>query len=320
MRRFLWGLLFLAAVACAAGLLLGCGTHDSEPAPLRIGYSVRSREAPWQQSYLQAFREELKRHPKLEIEWSIGNSDPAATVSTLERWIAQRMDLIVSSSPDHMPLRMTYRKALAAGIPVILTGDSPDYRLFDSITTYSGFAPWDSGRMAAEVLDQALGGKGSIACITGPRGSASERQQTEGFEAALKRLSSHLDVVATADGRWNTTVAYQKALEILERHPKLAAIYAADDAMGSAVIRALKQKGFAPGQVKVVSQGGSKGSIADLKAGWYFSIIYQDPTLCARQDMWLIRALLENHQQLPSVVQARQGIIGKELADSVTGW
>lgn len=301
-------------------MLLGCGTNDSASAPQRIGYSVQSREAPWQQYYLQAFREELKKHPKLEIDWSIGNSDPAATISTLERWIAQRVDLIVSSSLDHMPFRMAYRKALAAGIPVILTGDSPDYRLFDSMTTYSGFASWESGRMAAEIIDQALGGKGSIACITGPRGSASERQQTEGFEAALKRLSSRIDVVATADGKWNTTVAYQKALEILERHPKLTAISVADDAMGSAVIRALKQKGFAPGQIKVVSQGGSKGSIADLKEGWYFAIVYQDPTLCARQDVWLIRALLENRQQLPSFAQARQGIITRDNAENVTGW
>ena len=71
--------------------------------------------------------------------------------------------------------------------------------------------------------------------ITGPRGSASEQQETKGFKAALQRF------------------------------PKLGAIYATEDAMGSAVIRALKEKGYKPCQVKVVAQGGSRGTIADCK-------------------------------------------------------
>lgn len=320
MERFAQRFLVLVALACTAGPLLGCRGRISESAPLKIGYSIESGESPWQRSYLQAFKDEVERLPNLGIDWSIGNADRAAIISTLERWIAEKVQLIISSSPDHVPYRMIYRKALAAGIPVMLTMEAPDHLLFDAVTTFSGFGSWESGRLAAETLDRTLGGRGSIACITGPRGSASEQQNTEGFEAALRRLASRIRIVAREDGRGNATVAYQKTLDILDRFPDIDAIYAADDAMGSAVVRALKQKGLQPGQVKVVSQGGSKGSIADLKEGWYLGIIYQDPLRCARQDLWLVRALLEHRQQLPSVALVRQIVISSDQADSVAGW
>jgi ribose transport system substrate-binding protein len=187
-------------------------------------------------------------------------------------------------------------------------------------TAFSGFSGWEGSRMAAEFLDQTLGGKGRIAYVTDPRGSASEQQSTEGFRSALQRLSSGIKIVATEDGKWNATVAYQKALDVLTRFPNIDAFYVTEDSMSSAVIRALKEKGRKPGQVKVVAQGGSRGSIADLKEGWYLGIVDQDPGLCARQDIWLIRALLEEKHSLPLVVQVRQEMITKENVGSFPGW
>ena len=93
-----------------------------------------------------------------------------------------------------------------------------------------------------------------------------------------------------------------------------------EDAMGSAVIRALKEKGYTPGQVKVVAQGGSRGAIADLKEGWYLGIVNQDPSLCAEQDIWLMTALLEEHRRLPRAAQTPQEMITRENADQFGGW
>ena len=41
------------------------------------------------------------------------------------------------------------------------------------------------------------------------------------------------------------------------------------------------------------STGGRTAGIGDLKEGWYLGIVNQDPVLCARQDIWLMKALLE---------------------------
>jgi len=287
---------------------------------IKVGYSFYSLKIPWVVSYQRAFENGMKEHPNYEIIWLDGNSDSKAIAATVEKWTAQKLDLIVSMSPDHVPLRMIYEKALEAGTPVLLTGEPPDYRVYESITAFSGFSAWDAGRMAAELLNQTLGGKGQIAYITGPRGSASEQQSTEGFKASLQRLGSKIQIVATEDGKWDATASYQRALSILARFPKLDAIYASEDAMGSAVIRALKEMGYTPGQVKVVAQGGSRGSIADLKEGWYLGVVNQDPSLCAQQDIWFMGALLDENRRLPRAAQAPQEMITKENADQFAGW
>lgn len=275
---------------------------------------------PWYVSYRQAFEKELKGRPNLKVSWLDGNPDPSAVSAALEDRIAARVDLVLSSSHDHMPLRAAYRKAIEAGIPVILTGDRPDYRVDTCMTVFSGISGWDAGRMAAEFLDQALGGTGRIAHITGPRGSASEQQNTEGFTMALRRLSSGIRIVATEDGRWNPTVAYQKTLDVLSRYPGIDAIYVTEDGMGSAAVRALRQKGYRPGEVAVVSEGGSKASIVDLEEGWYLGIVSQDPARCARQDVWLIQALLGEQHPVPMTAMVAQKMITKDNADQFPGW
>lgn len=285
-----------------------------------IGYAGHGFGSSWMEAYRTTFEYELKNHAGYDVVWFDGESDPSAVAATIGGWISRDVDLIIVSSLDHVPLLKTYQDARTAGIPVLLAGNFPDYRAFDSVSAISGFSEWEAGRMAAELIDSALGGSGRIARITGPRGSASERQATEGFEAALKRLASRVRIAATADGKWDATVAYQKTLDILARFPDLDAIHAADDTTGSAVVRALKEKGYAPGQVKVVSQGGNRTSISDLKEGWYLGIVNQDPALSARQDVWLMHAMLEEHRLPPSIVQVRQQIITKENVDRFPGW
>ncbi len=334
MKRLMHRIPAVILVALIAAAFSGCQkqadsslgeTQGRRPATLtgktkRIGYSFYSLKMPWVISYKRAFENGIKDHPNYEISWLDGNSDSKAIAATVEKWTTQKLDLIVSMSPDHVPLRMTYKKALDAGIPVLLTGESPDYRVYESITAFSGFSAWDAGRIAAELLYRTLGGKGQIAYITGPKGSTSEQQNTEGFRASLQRLDSKIQIVAAEDGKWDATASYQRALSILTRFPKLDAVYASEDAMGSAVIRALKEKGYTPGQVKVVAQGGSRSSLNDLKEGWYLGIVNQDPSLCAQQDIWFMEALLEENRRLPRAAQAPQEMITKENAGLFAGW
>jgi ribose transport system substrate-binding protein len=317
MKRPEYRLLAFLLAACVC-VLTGCPARSSSSSPLEIVYSYPSRQLPWYISYRRAFEEELKKWPRAEVSWL--DADAATAAATLESRIAAGVDLILSSSHDHVPLRATYRKALDAGIPVILTGDQPDHQVDECMTVFSGIGSRDAGAIAAEFLDRALGGTGTVAVITGPRGSAAERLDTEGFTSALRVRSSGIQVVVSEDGRWNPTVAYQKTLDVLSRYPQIEAIYVTEDSMGSAVIRALRQSGRRPGEVVVVSRGGSRAAIADLADGWYLGIVSQDPARCARQDAWLARVLVEEKRTPPMTVLARQEMITRDNADNFEGW
>lgn len=55
--------------------------------------------------------------------------------------------------------------------------------------------------------------------------------------------------------------------------PRIDAIYALHDNGGTAVARALEEKGYAPGHVKVVCHIGSKGSLDNLREDWNPGIV-----------------------------------------------
>ena len=90
----------------------------------------------------------------------------------------------------------------------------------------------EGGRMAAEAMIDAVGGKGPVMVITNPPGSVAQDERAKGFEEALK----------TAPGITYLGAQYQnddpqKAAEIvtssLSAHPDLAGIFSTNDHHGA---------------------------------------------------------------------------------------
>lgn len=308
----------IVLVAVLFAISIVAGSAAAAPKKFKVGYSCISWTIPWMVYYKQLFEQEIKKYPNYEIVWHDAKFDNKAMVDAVEGWIAQKVDMIISFPLDHVVMIETYKKALKAGIPVFLTMDPPDYKAFEYMTAFSGLDGRDGSRMCAELFN-AVAPNAKIGYITAPKGSASEQQYTEGFKVALQRLGSKVQIVAEEDGKWDVTTSYQKASDILTKFPNLDAFYTTDDYMGAGIIRALKEKGYRPGQVKIIAQGGSKTGVQDLKDGWYVGIVDQGPVLCVYQDIWFMRAMLEEGKKLPHFSMVRQELITKENVSRFPG-
>jgi ABC-type sugar transport system substrate-binding protein len=304
-----------AAVAAAAATTAPVASTGKK---YTVGYSCCSWTIPWQVVYKGMFETEMKKYPNIQIIWNDANFDNKAMVDALEGWISQKVDLILDFPLDHVAMIETYKKAMAAGIPVVCTMDPPAYPAREFIYGHSGLNGWDGSRECAELLNTVMSGKGNIGYVTAPKGSSSEMLYTEGFVVTLQRLQSGIQIVATEDGNWDVDTSYQKASDILTKFPKLDAFYTTDDYMGGGIVRALKEKGYQPGQVKMICQGASKQGISDMKDGWYIAIVDQGPELCAPQDAWFVHALLEEGRVLPHDAMVLQKLITKDNINSFT--
>ena len=278
----------------------------------KIGYSCISWTIPWMVYYKQLFEQEMKKYPNYEIIWHDAKFDFKAMADGLEGFVAQDVDLILHFALDNKPMLETYKKVKAAGIPMLLTMDPPDYKAYDYMTGFSGLDNLEAGRICANMLNDTLGGKGKVALITAPNGSASEMQYTAGFVNELRRLGSGLEVVAKQSGEWDIAKSQAAASDILTKYPKIDGFYVSDDWMGGGLIRALKEKGYKPGQVKIAANGGSKVGINDFKAGWYLGVVDQGPVFCVNQDIWLMRSLLEDGVEIPTFAAVKQEVINKD--------
>jgi len=311
------------ATSAAAAPAEATAPAEAKPAQtekkFKVGYSCISWTIPWMVYYRLLFEEGVKKYPNYEIIWNDAKFDQKAMVDAVEGWISEKVDMIMLFTLDEVAMIPTLQKAQAAGIPVLLTMDPPLYDVYPFMLGFSGLNGWDGSRMCAEGLTKILDSKGDIAYITAPTGSASEVIYTQGFVNTLSNINSGLKIVAQEDGGWDVDTSYKKAGDILTKFPKLNGFYTTDDYMGAGIIRALKEKGYKPGDVKMVIQGGSKQGVKDLKEGWYEGLVDQGPQFCAPQDIWFMRSQLEQGQKLPLLAYVLQEMITKANVDRFPG-
>jgi ribose transport system substrate-binding protein len=282
-----------------------------------IGYTCIGWTIPWMVYYKQVWQQEAKNYPNIDVIWHDAEGDPKKMIDGLEGFISQKVDMIMCFADDDLPILETYKKIKAAHIPLVLTMDPPDYKAFEYMTSYSGIDTREFARICAEAMNDSLGGKGKVAFITGTIGTSSERQYSDGFMDALRHLDSKIELVTKQSGEWDVTKAQAAATDILTKYPRIDGIYASDDWMGGGVVRALKEKGYKPGQVKLVAPGGSKIGLKDFKEGWYVAQQDQGPGFCAKQDIWLASVYFEGKlKSLPKIIAVQTPIITKENVDT----
>jgi len=133
------------------------------------------------------------------------------------------------------------------------------------------------GRLAADAMNELLGGKGSVIVITQPPGSTAQDARVAGFEQQIKKYPGiqYLGPQYQSDDP-------QKAAEIvtstLSAHPDLAGIFSTNDQGAIGAITGLRQAGQT-GKIKVVAYDAASAEVAALKNGTVQALIAQNPKL-----------------------------------------
>ncbi len=147
------------------------------------------------------------------------------------------------------------------------------------------------GRVAADAINQALGGKGSVFVLTNPPGAAAQDARTRGFEEELKKYPGITDL-----GAQYQNDDPQKASEIitsmLAAHPDLGGIFATNDQGAIGASTGLKQAGAAA-RVKVVAYDSAAAEVSALKNGLISVLIAQDPKREGEVSVELAQKLLK---------------------------
>lgn len=147
------------------------------------------------------------------------------------------------------------------------------------------------GKLAADAMNELLGGKGKVLVITQPPGSAAQDARTTGFEEELKKYPGieYLGAQYQSDDP-------QKAAEIvtstLSAHPDLAGVFSTNDQGAIGAITGLRQAGAA-GKVKVVAYDAASAEVSALKNGTIQALIAQNPKQEGEKAMEVADALMK---------------------------
>jgi ribose transport system substrate-binding protein len=275
MRKILGAMILgLAFAGCGKGEE-SAGDRKPRPVPTkgRIGLSVLTLTNPFFKTIADTMTAEAGRHG-YEVAVVSGEFDVARQQSQVKDFIVQKVRAIVLTPCDSKAIGPSIREANDAGIPVF-TADiaclAPEGKVVCHVATDN----YQGGRLAAEALIEALGGKGKVAILDHPM-AESVLLRTRGFREVLdeakKKGTSSIEIVAVLPGGGSRDKSFQSSEDLLQAHPDLAGIFAINDPSALGAIAAL-ERARKLDRVKIVGFDGQpegKKAIRDGK-------IYADP-------------------------------------------
>jgi len=217
-----------------------------------IGLSVLTMNNPFFKEIADSMAAEAKAHGYAVLAVS-GDFDAAKQQNQVKDFIVRKVSAIVLCPCDSKAIGPAIKEANAAGIPVF-TADIACLDPTAKVVTHVATDNLAGGRMAAEAMVEALGGRGEVAILDHPE-VESVLLRTRGFERRLAELESEIKIVAKLPGGGDKAKSYRAAQDIIQAYPQLAGIFAIDDPSALGARAALEAAGKAE-RVRIVGFDG----------------------------------------------------------------
>ncbi len=181
-------------------------------------------------------------------------------LSQVEDAIVKKPSALLFTPVDYKALVPAIEKVNAAGIAV--TGLT-DKMAGGKVVSFVGAEDYRLGLETAQNLLKAMGGKGNVVILEGVKGAISSTDRVRGFNDALKEFPN-VKMVAMQPANYQRLNALQVMENIMQSHPQIDGVLAANDAMATGVVEAM---GAANRKALVVGINGSQEAIDLIKAG-----------------------------------------------------
>lgn len=222
-------------------ILLWCSGCQRDNTPrYRIGFSQCTGNDDWRRNMLTEMKRELFYHPEMELLYRDAESDNKRQVQQIHELLAEKIDILLVSPNEAVPLAPAIAEVYNKGIPVIILDRKA---ATDSFTAYIGGDNYNIGKLAAEYIAGQLGGKGNIIEITGLRGSSPTVERHKGFLDALAQYPG-LKLTATLEGGWEADKTRQSAINNKAAIHQADVVFAQNDVMAYSMYRYCRENGL----------------------------------------------------------------------------
>jgi len=270
-RARLW-----AALALTALLATSCGKAPTQEKPTAsrplVGVSLLTLANPFFKVMGDAMQAEGKARG-YEVVITSAEMDPARQKDQVKDFISKKAAAIILSPADSRSVATSIQEANQAGIPVF-TADIACLDKAVKVVSHIATDNYAGGKLAAEAMVEALGGKGKVAIIDHPE-VESVILRTKGFREVMAR-HPNIRIVAQLPGGGMRDTALKTAQDILEKHPDLDGIFAINDPSALGAIAAIETAGRAD-RIKVVGFDGQPEAKQAIKDGKMYADSIQYP-------------------------------------------
>jgi ribose transport system substrate-binding protein len=181
-------------------------------------------------------------------------------MSQIEDVVVKKPDAIVFTPVDYKALVPGVEKINAANIPVVNITDRSSAGKF---VAFVGADDYSTALETARYLLKTLNGKGNFIILEGVKGALTNTDRVRGFNDALKE-NPGAKLLASQPGNYQRLHALQVMENLLQSHPQIDGVLAANDAMAMGAVEALEG---ANRTARVIGINGTKEAVDAIKAG-----------------------------------------------------
>lgn len=269
-----------SALAIAAGMALavtGCASAEQSGGSaggsdeVVVGFSGYTLTNPYFAGLIKGLENGAEEHGFRLIQTN-SNGDNNVQASDIQNLVSQGADYIVVSPADASAIVPAIEQASESGATVIAISDTIES---DAIQFTVAMNHVSIGKQSAQgivdFLTEKYGEpKGKVVEMQGIAGSAAGADRTKGFDEIVGQYPG-IEVVARADGGFDTDKTFQALSTILQAHPDVDAVMNANDSMAQGATKAIEAAGlFLPvgdeGHIFVTGNDAPAPAVADIRA------------------------------------------------------
>ncbi len=199
--------------------------------------------------------------------------DPAKQASQIEDLISKKVSAILLNPTDSNAVVPAVQKANAANIPVFTIDRSAAGGKVVSHIASDNVA---GGKMAADFLCKAIGGKGNVVELQGTAGTSAARDRGQGFDSEMAATCAGAKIVLQRPADFDRTKGNSVFSDILTAQPDIAGVFAQNDEMVLGAIQAAQ----AAKRTGIVFVGfdATDDAVKAVQAGTLAATIAQQPS------------------------------------------
>lgn len=265
-----------------------------------LGFVVTSIDNPYFVEMVEGAQSAAAQEPKLNLTVQAperGAVDPERQQQLIEGLIARRSGVLLVVPADSKQVISSIQAANRANIPFVVLDNDVDQQLARQrsvrIAAFIGSDNVAGGRLAGDFVKQRLSSGGQVAILEGVAGVQAAIDRKAGFTQAVQQQPS-IKIVASQAADWDREKAYNATRAILVAHPKLKAIFAANDEMGLGAAKALTEARRK--DVILVGYDATPDGRAAVASGSMAATIAQQPREVGRLGVDFARRILRGEQ------------------------
>lgn len=261
------------AVGAAPRAKADCAKAKGDAEGARVAYMPPATEFP----YYIAIGEGIKAKAK-EIGYDTfmlapqSGADIEGQMGMIQDVLTQDVDAIILSTHDEKAAAPLVKRAVNRGIAVVIVNsDIADFPT--RVHGVVGYRQRPGTRKIGEYAIELVDGEAKIGVIEGQPGYHST-ERVGGFLDAVKKEEG-MEVVASQPGGWNVEGGNKTAMDMLQAHPEIDMIFAANDYMAIGANTAAKALG--KDDLIILGNDGDTQGLEEIYAGEWTATVNTTP-------------------------------------------